>query len=157
MEFLTGTYKHTLDSKSRVLISNKLRSQIDAEEHGNTFYLMLGTNGVLCLYPEKHFKQVVLASAPDSVPADEVVDFERMSFALSNRLELDKQGRVLLSEQLRKRAGLGDDITLVGVRDHIEVWNTSSWEQYQEDHMSQFQKQITQARKEALLRQSQDI
>lgn len=157
MLLLTGEYKHTLDSKSRVLISNKLRSQIDTEEHGSNFYLVLGANGILCLYPEKYFEQVVLAGAPDSSAPDEAVNFERMSFALSSRLELDKQGRLLLNEKLRKRAGLGNDITLVGVRDHIEIWNTDSWEQYLEDHMPQYQKQMTQARKKVLQKQSQDV
>jgi len=52
MLLLTGEYQHVIDAKSRVLISNKLRSQIDADEHGSNFYLVLGANGILCLYPE---------------------------------------------------------------------------------------------------------
>ncbi|MHC4301453.1 MAG: MraZ C-terminal domain-containing protein [Planctomycetota bacterium] len=52
--------------------------------------------------------------------------FERISFALASKVELDGQGRLLLNERLRKRAGLKDQITLVGVRDHIELWNQMS-------------------------------
>ncbi len=52
MLILTGEYEHTLDEKGRLFVSNRLRSQIDVAEHGSSFYLMLGTNGILCLYPE---------------------------------------------------------------------------------------------------------
>jgi len=78
------------------------------------------------------------------------VAFERMSFALASRIELDSQGRLLLNENLRKRAGLKDRITLVGVRDHIELWNSENWEQYLADNMAQYQKQMSQARQTVL-------
>ncbi len=157
MLLLTGEYQHVVDNKSRVLISNKLRNQIDADEHGSNFYLVLGANGILCLYPEKYFEQIVLAVAPETSAPDETVAFERMSFALASKVELDGQGRLLLSETLRKRAGLKDHVTLVGVRDHIELWNSESWEQYLSDNMAQYQKQMSQARQIVLHEQSEDI
>ena len=157
MLLLTGEYQHTVDEKGRVLISNKLRGQIDAQEHGSNFYMVLGANGILCLYPEKHFEQVSLALAPGSTAPDEAVAFERLSFALASKVELDSQGRLLLNERLRKRANLKEQVTLVGVRDHIELWNTESWEQYLEDHMTQYQKQMSQARQIVLQKQNDEF
>jgi DNA-binding transcriptional regulator/RsmH inhibitor MraZ len=63
---------------------------------------------------------------------------------------------LLLNERLRKRAGLKDQITLIGVRDHIELWNTENWEQYLSDHMSQYQKQVAQARQVVLHEHNED-
>ena len=157
MLLLTGEYQHIIDEKSRVLISNKLRSQIDADEHGNNFYLVLGANGILCLYPEKYFEQIVLAVAPQTTAPDEAVAFERLSFALASKVELDNQGRLLLNEKLRKRAGLKDNITLVGIRDHIELWNSDNWEQYLADNMAQYQKQMAQARQSVLQKQTEEL
>ena len=157
MLLLTGEYQHVVDGKSRVLISNKLRSQIDVDEHGSNFYLVLGANGILCLYPEKYYEQIVFSVAPNAAAPDEAVAFERMSFALSSKVELDSQGRLLLNERLRKRAGLKDQITLVGVRDHIELWNNQSWEQYLADHMTQYQKQMSQARQTVLQKQNEQL
>ena len=156
MLLLTGEYEHVVDNKSRVLISNKLRNQIDVEEHGSNFYLVLGANGILCLYPEKYFEQISLAVAPGTAAPDETVAFERMSFALASKVELDGQGRLLLNEKLRARAGLKDNITLVGVRDHIELWNSESWEQYVSDNMVQYQKQMSQARQVVLHSQNEE-
>ena len=157
MLLLTGEYLHVVDNKSRVLISNKLRSQIDVDKHGSNFYLVLGANGILCLYPEKYFEQIALAVTPGTTAPDEAVAFERISFALSSKVELDGQGRLLLNERLRKRAGLKDQITLIGVRDHIELWNSESWEQYLSDHMAQYQKQMSQARQVVLQKQNEEL
>jgi MraZ protein len=157
MLLLTGEYEHVVDEKGRLLISNKLRSQIDVDEHGSNFYLVFGVNGILCLYPEKYFKRIALAIAPAAVAPDEAVAFERISFALASKLELDGQGRLLLNERLRRRAGLKDKITLVGVRDHIELWNSESWEQYLADNMVQYQKQMSQARQIVLQKQDEEL
>ena len=157
MLLLTGEYQHIVDSKSRVLISNKLRNQIDTEEHGSNFYLVLGANGILCLYPERYFEQIVLSVAPGTTAPDEAVSFERMSFALSSKVELDSQGRLLLNDRLRSRAGLKKNITLVGVRDHIELWNNEAWEQYLGDNMAQYQKQMSQARQVVLQKQNREL
>ncbi len=157
MLLLTGEYQHTIDNKSRVLISNKLRNQIDAEEHGSNFYLVLGANGILCLYPEKYFERLFLSGAPRGTPPDEALLFERLNFALTSRVELDNQGRLLLNDRLRKRAGLGEQITLIGVRDHIELWNEQDWEKYVNEHMKQYQKKVTQARQALLEKHQQQL
>ena len=157
MLLLTGEYQHVIDDKGRVLVSNKLRNQVDVDEHGGNFYLVLGANGILCLYPEKYFEQLALSAAPPGTAPDEAVVFERISFALASKVELDNQGRLLLNEKLRKRAGLKDDVTLVGVRDHIELWNTQDWEQYVADHMKQYQKQMTQARQVVMQQQAREL
>lgn len=157
MLILTGEFEHTLDNKGRLFVSNKLRAQIDTEEHGSSFYLVMGPNGILCLYPEKYFRQIALAGAPGRAAPDETVAFERLSFALASKVELDRQGRLLLNERLRRRAKLEDNLTLVGVRDHIEVWNTDDWEKYLGDNLAQYQQQMMQARQTVLQKQSREL
>ena len=148
---------HTIDDKGRLFISNKLRSQIDAEEHGRCFYLVLGVNGILCLYPEKYFQQIALAGAPGTGAPDETVTFERLSFALASRVELDRQGRLLLSEKVKKRANLKNNLILVGVRDHIELWNGEDWEKYLADNLALYQQQMAQARQTVLQKQTRKL
>jgi MraZ protein len=154
---LTGEFEHTLDEKNRLFISNKLRSQIDVKEYGCDFYLVMGPNGILCLYAEKYFQQLALTGAPGYVAPDEAVSFERLTFGRAVRLELDRQGRLLLPEKIRKRANLGNALTLVGIRDHIEIWNSEDWEQYMVDNMDQYQGQIAQARQTVLQKQIRQV
>jgi len=157
MLLLTGEYEHTIDEKGRVLVSNKLRNQIDTKEHGSDFYLGVGANGILSLYPERCFEKMTMAMAQKNTAPDEIIAFERMNFALAGKVELDSQGRLLLNEKLRKRAGLKNNVTLVGVRDHIELWNMQDWEQFVADNMAQYQKRAAEARQEVLQKQSQDL
>ena len=156
MLMLTGEYEHSIDEKNRLFVSNKLRSQIDVEEYGGNFYLAMGPNGILCLYPEKYFQQIALVGAPGKGAPDESVAFERLSFALASKVDLDRQGRLLINEKLRRRAGLGTTLTLVGVRDHIEVWNTDDWERYLEDNLNQYHSQAAEVRQAQLQRQSRE-
>jgi len=152
MLLLTGEYQHVVDDKGRVLISNRLRSQIDADEHGSNFYLVLGADGILCLYPERYFERIAGLVGSSITAADEAVAFERLSFALATKAELDSQGRLLINERLRKRVGLRDRIVLLGVRDHIELWNEEDWDRYVADHILQYQKQMSMARLQVLQR-----
>ncbi len=39
----------------------------------------------------------------------------------------DRQGRVQLTEKQRRYAGLGKDVTVVGVAERIEIWDTETW------------------------------
>ncbi|MHC5082591.1 MAG: division/cell wall cluster transcriptional repressor MraZ [Planctomycetota bacterium] len=157
MLMITGEYEHTIDEKNRLFISNKLRSQIDADQYGSHFFLSMGPNGILCMYPEKYFQQIALVGAPGMGAPDESVAFERLSFALASKVELDRQGRLLINEKLRRRAGLGTTLTLVGVRDHIEVWNTEDWERYLEDNMNQFHSQVASSRQAQLTQQGREL
>ncbi|MHC4289543.1 MAG: division/cell wall cluster transcriptional repressor MraZ [Planctomycetota bacterium] len=149
MLMLTGEYEHTIDGKSRLFVSNKLRSQIDSDTYGSNFYLAMGSNGIYCLYPEKYFQQIALAGAPGIGAPDESVSF--------SKVELDRQGRLLINEKLRKRANLGTVLTLVGVRDHIEIWNTDDWERYLDDNLHQFHTQLAQARQTQLQKTGRDM
>lgn len=157
MLMITGEYEHSVDEKNRLFVSNKLRSQIDVEQYGSNFYMAMGPNGILCLYPEKYFQQIALVGAPGMGAPDESVAFERLSFALASKVDLDRQGRLLINDKLRRRARLGTELTLVGVRDHIELWNTEDWENYLEDNLNQYQNQTAQARQTQLQRQSQNL
>jgi len=55
--------------------------------------------------------------------------YAQLKFALASRVEWDSQGRVVLPEKLLKRAELGKEVTLIGMQDHLELWNRSDWDQ----------------------------
>ena len=149
MFLLTGEYELTLDSKNRVSIPAKVREQLSEEEVGR-FYLVLGVNRVLSLYPEKYYQRIALAVAPRKVAPDESLAFDRVNFALAGRVELDRQGRVLLSEKAMRRAKLGTEIILIGAGDHLEIWNRDQWEEYLERNLDMHERMLLEAREERL-------
>lgn len=52
-------------------------------------------------------------------------------FFLGNACECmcDKQDRILISSPLREYAELNNDIVLVGVLDHFEIWSRQRWDE----------------------------
>lgn len=157
MVLLTGGYEHSVDEKGRLFIPNKLRGLIDTTEWGSDFFLVPGPNGILALYPPKAFAKLAASAAAGADSAEDAVTMERMVYGLATRAELDKQGRLLLSEKVRKKAGLGIDMVLVGVGDHIEIWDAAIWEEYKTEHMPALQQQIMKVRHEAMKQASNQI
>ncbi len=149
MLLLTGGYEHSVDEKGRLFVPNKLRGQIDTLECGSDFFLVPGPNGILGLYPPKSFAHMAKRVAAGAETPEEAVAFERMLYGLAMQVELDKQGRLLLSEKIRKRAGLGTDLVLVGIDDHIEIWNSTTWEEYRVENLPALQQQMMKTRHEA--------
>ncbi len=155
MFLLTGEYELRLDEKNRLSIPARVRDQVDPEEHGQGFYQILGANRVISLYPDKYYQRLALAVAPRKVAPDESLAFDRVNFALAGRVELDRQGRVLLSEKIIRRAGLQERITLIGVRDHLEIWDQDRWERFLAENMSMHEEMLLRARQETLEKQRQ--
>jgi len=131
----------------------KVRQQIPAEEHGSGFYQVLGVDRIISLYPDRYYERIALAVAPRKVAPDESLAFDRINYALAGRVELDRQGRVLLSEKMLRRAGLKEQVTLIGARDHLEVWDQDRWSAYLVENLGAHEKMLLQARAETLDRE----
>ena len=54
----------------------------------------------------------------------------RMFFSMAFEATLDRQGRVLIPTKLAQYAGLGKDVTVTGVDDRLEIWDTQEWDRY---------------------------
>jgi MraZ protein len=51
----------------------------------------------------------------------------RYFFATAIETDLDKQGRFVLTPALLEYAGLGREVVVAGVRDHLEIWDPKAW------------------------------
>src|SRR5262249_37187186 len=58
----------------------------------------------------------------------------RLSFAQAEECAVDRSGRVSLPERLVQFAGLRQEMVLVGVGDHLELWDALHWQQYLQRH-----------------------
>ena len=138
---LYGEYELTIDDKNRMLVPSDVRRSIDPERDGEAFFLVVGVNRIPWLYPERTYEALIARDPAELTPEEDALAFDQMNFAMANRLEWDKAGRVLIPDKTLRRTGLGKDVTLIGVRDHLELWNRAEWE----------------TRREALLARSSEI
>ena len=68
--------------------------------------------------------------ATASPAAEEVRAFSRLFYGQAERLQIDGQGRIRIPAELVAWAGLEKEVALVGVRDHLELWDRGRWEGY---------------------------
>lgn len=125
---MTGTYEHSIDAKGRLFIPAKLR-----EELGVTFYLAMGVDECLAIYPQESWNRFTekFASLPMSQSAA-----MRPLFANASKCELDSQGRIVIPQKLRKYAGLEKDAVIIGVNDRAEIWSAETWNAREEEEMT---------------------
>ncbi|MHC5011819.1 MAG: division/cell wall cluster transcriptional repressor MraZ [Planctomycetota bacterium] len=123
----TGEYEHTIDAKQRLAIPAEIRSRLDPDLHGDGFYLAMGSNGALWLWPARTFEEIVGALDPSLLPEEELMEFEELVFSQAARVELDKAGRIRIPERLLAAGELGQAVTVLGVKDHLELRDTDQW------------------------------
>jgi MraZ protein len=125
---LTGTYPRTLDDKKRLTLPKKVREQLG--ETTEQLFLAQGLDQCLWIYDTAGLER--LAEKLDQAPATdaEARVFRRLFFAQMEAVDLDRAGRVLIPERLLEFAGLKHEVVLIGVRDHLQLWEAERWQQY---------------------------
>lgn len=125
-----GEYQHAVDAKNRIIIPSKLREKL-----GNTFVMTKGLDGCIYVYPlnewnilEDKLKKLPLTNKNARV-------FVRFFFSGATEVELDKQGRVLLPQNLIEYANIIKDLITVGVSNRVEIWSKEKWNEYNEQNI----------------------
>jgi MraZ protein len=127
---LTGRYPRTLDEKNRLMLPRRTREQLGQVSR---LYLTPGQDRCLWLFRQEELEQ--LAAKLDEGPA---TVFRRLFFSRTEDAPVDRHGRILISDRLAHQAGLGKEVFLLGVQDHLEVWDAGRWEEYVAEHTPRF-------------------
>jgi MraZ protein len=120
-----GEYSHTLDIKGRLIFPAKFREML-----GEKFIATKGLDGCLFVYTQEEW--AILENKLKQLPLakPEARAFVRFFFAGAAELEVDKQGRVLLPNNLREHAKLDKEVIVIGVSSRIEIWGKEAWNEY---------------------------
>jgi len=125
---LYGEHELTVDEKNRILIPSDIRKSLVPDRDGQAFFLVVGQNRKPWLYTERYYEQLVSSGEQQLTSSEDVLAFNQIHFAMASRAEWDQQGRLLLPQKMMKRTGISRDVTLIGARDHLEIWNRADWE-----------------------------
>jgi MraZ protein len=119
---LLGDHEHTLDDKNRLTLPAKLREQLGAE-----VVITRGLDGCLAVYSRAAFE--VLAGRVDTLDplSSDVRTMQRYFFTGGADTELDRQGRMVIPARLLDEVGIGREVTVAGVFDHLEIWDRAAW------------------------------
>ena len=134
---LTGTFSRAVDEKLRIAIPKPLREALGPLVK-KALYVTPGTDGSLAIYTEDALAEMANRLAQASPNAQDVRAFSRLFYARAQAVELDSQGRVRIPPDLAALAGLGKEAVLIGVHDHLELWERRRWEQYVAQRQNQY-------------------
>jgi MraZ protein len=134
MALLIGEFETLIDAKHRLAINASFREQIVPSEDGENWILVLGPDRHLWLYPDLAYRKVLAKLQPSPLPDRNTSKFSLL-FAMARYLKSDSQGRVVLPEKSMERAIIGEQVTLVGMYDHIEIWPTDDWDRHMQQEL----------------------
>ncbi len=129
----TGAHVRNVDEKNRVQIPAPFRNIVDPDRSGAAFYVVPGErDNTLAFYPEKYFHEKVKSMRTDQIPGQDSLDFEQLFFSMSDRVEMDKQGRLVLPERQLAMVQLdkGQDVYITGSQYRIDLWRKSDYEEF---------------------------
>jgi len=120
-----GEYQHSIDIKKRLAVPSKFRGEL-----GSKIVVTRGLDKCLFIYPLKVWEE--LAKKLGSLPVGEAGtrSFIRLMLAGATDVEIDKQGRILIPDYLKKYAGLKKNITIAGLYNRLEIWDEKKWNNY---------------------------
>ena len=120
-----GEYHHTIDEKGRIIIPSKFRDEL-----GGSFVVTRGIEKCLFVYSMDNWNRICdkLNAIPFTKKDARV--FNRFFMSGATSVELDKQGRVNISQPLIEYANLDKDCVIIGTGDRLEVWSQESWDSF---------------------------
>lgn len=123
-----GEYQHTMDPKGRVILPSKFR-----EELGDSFIITKGLDECLFVYSKSEWERIEQKLRELPLNRKDARAFMRFFFSGASQCEVDKQGRVLIPQNLREYASLKKDLMIIGVSTRVEIWSLEKWQKYIND------------------------
>ena len=123
--YLYGYRVHKLDAKSRIAIPSHMRSRL-----GEEFVASLGLGDFISLYPQDQWEELLNNVQNSKLPTEKKKKISMYLVSSADKVNLDSQGRLLISERLQDKVALAGEKEAVvfGNINHIEIWNKTKFE-----------------------------
>lgn len=126
-------YRHNLDAKGRLSIPAKMRNQC-----GDTVFVTKGNEGCLAVYTKEGWEAYYqeLLKLPQKKKKTRI--FIRLVTSRVSECEFDKLGRINIPAVLRTEGNLDKECVIVGVGDHMEIWDAKAWDDFYDENIDDF-------------------
>ncbi len=120
-----GEYKHSVDEKGRMAVPSKFRVTLSKGA-----VVTRGLDNCLFLYTKEEWKKLVENISSLPVQKQKSRAFARLMLAGAMDVAIDSQGRILIPEYLRSFAGIKKEVTVAGLYNRLEIWDSKFWDIY---------------------------
>jgi len=120
---LIGSYAARFDQSGRIKIPEKFRSTIE-KEYGKELFITSLTDEAVQIYPLSVWEELTGIASEGALHLKPTV---RKFMLRVNRkgikYRIDSKGRILITQSLREKAKLEDEVEIIGLSNHLEIWN----------------------------------
>ena len=127
-----GEFEYKVDELDRVEIPLHFRKELR-----DGLILTRGIEKCIAAYPLSEWKRLAATSTNGLATPSKPRRLARAIFGSAFSLNIDKQGRIALPVSLRQYARIEHEAIVLGVNNHVELWDKIHWEE--EKAMSQEQ------------------
>jgi len=134
---ITGEYKVTLDDKGRIILPARVRSHFD----DSSLVLTQGVDSCLWIFSPDEWDRVtidVMESTSRFQASARLL--QRRIIAPAQETEMDKTGRITISQPLREYATLKKECVILGIASYLEIWDEDRYRTYCQDNEDEFQR-----------------
>jgi MraZ protein len=137
-----GEYLCKLDEKGRFIVPGAMRERLETEGNGVVF--LKGPEQALWAYSPVEWDRV-LERMKAKLDEDQSRLFMHFVVAEAGTSDVDKAGRILIPGKLRKLIPVEEDqeIVLVGLYNHMEIWNPAEWRRYVSKSEEKYEQQLS--------------
>lgn len=127
-EMFMGTYYNSIDSKNRLIVPSKHRNQLAGK-----CVLTKGLDMCLYIYSMEEWDKLTekISELPESDP--KVRKYIRDHYANAVECEFDRQGRIVIPQQLIEYARIEKELVTMGAMKKIEIWSKEVWDSPKND------------------------
>jgi MraZ protein len=120
-----GTYEHSVDDRGRVALPARYRHVFT-----DGVKLTFCPDGCIEVFTTEEFEKNEARIAQEPASHRRGRRLRRGFSVRAYDSELDRQGRILIPQYLRERAGIGSGpVVITGRVECLEIWNTERWEE----------------------------
>jgi len=123
-----GEFRHNLDEKGRLAIPSRCRRRL-----AEGCVVTRGVDQCLEVYPLDVWQKKAEKLAKLPISQKDARSFVRLTLSGAMQLDLDKQGRITIPDFLRRYAKMNKHATVVGLYDHLELWEEKEWDKFRSD------------------------
>jgi division/cell wall cluster transcriptional repressor MraZ len=126
---LTGTFPCKLDDHKQLTLPRAIREQLGQK----TLLVSPGPDHCLWITDTAHLERLAIRLENSPAREIDVRVFKRLYFAQTEKVAVSAEGRIQVSDRLAQFAGLHQEVVLVGIDDHFELWDVARWRQYTQE------------------------
>lgn len=120
-----GEYQHSIDEKGRIALPTKFRSAL-----AEGAVVTRGLDDCLFVYPMKEWQELATKLANLPISQKNTRAFARLMLAGAMDVTLDRQGRIVVPDYLRRYAQMQKKVVIAGLYNRLELWDEAAWEKY---------------------------